>query len=690
MKGKKGKKVKKSHDIDEFISKEFELMKKNRKAKPLLRANETAEQPSRLNQMIRLKENEDLPPPHPQPQPRESSKKSEIKPKEKEVRDEEIYEEDFEPIEEEEMPPPPPPPPRPKKGVRDITPIGGKRQSSTSSSSKIDYSIEDIKKGIAHENEIARKKEEEEESPSSRSGVISHIKSAPKQIEEVEISQEKVEEPAVLKEEEENNLIYKLSEFDVMIEKLNKGVIQNSTVQSNSDNVEKEIQTSEIEYQNKEAQWPGDMGKLNEENIKPTGSINKFLRKVLPAMEILLEENITNKGGEVKLKAQEKPETEYIKSQLSLPVPTFLNTRFPNSSFKITDLAFFPQKRNFLAIVYSLEKSGSLILVWDVQQPRKPSRLLLSDSTVSTVVISRNSEHIAIAGTDVGGILLWDLRESSSFHEIIHIDDKKYTLRRPTYSTEGVVENSHIGSVQKIIELAGPKGQSFSIASLDNSGQLISWSIAELPIADLAGSEIDLGLRVGGRVKIVKSNSLAIPNLFKLRVASGSVFGIDPSDNQKFIYGNSGNLYHGNRFGNWASPNNFEGTGSTPTCVAYSSSENFKHFLVGFSCGSIALYDKNFSAPKENWAHVCGSLIRIGWDPNGKEIFYCIDMNQQLMVWDLKRKNNGPILTIKLKGEWQAIDWILPENINQELILAASNGENAKVYSIAINSSNIR
>lgn len=393
---KKGKRPKKSHDIDEFISKEFENLKKNRQVKPLIKASGEVEPPqaAKFKQMIRLKEHEDLPPARhvPKKEPEKAAKRQEEA--------EEIYEEDFEPAEEETPPPPPPPKPQ-SKGSRDKTPSNKGRQIP---GSKVDYSLEDIKRAMAEENAKAMQREKEEDEGPKKDHK-QHIKQA-KIVKVEEKTDERNEEEQIQVLEVKPSFVYHLSEFDMMIDKLNKGQIQNSTSQSNSDNIEKEIQTQEIEYQTKETQWPNDIGKMNQENTKPLGSINKFIRRVLPAMEILLEENVVTKGSELKLKSQEQSQIENVKSQLSISFPSFLVSRFSRASFKITDLAFFPQKRNYLAIVYSLDKEGSLILIWDVQQPRKPSRILLSDSSVTSICISNSSEHIVVAGTEIGGLLL--------------------------------------------------------------------------------------------------------------------------------------------------------------------------------------------------------------------------------------------------------------------------------------------
>lgn len=39
------------------------------------------------------------------------------------------------------------------------------------------------------------------------------------------------------------------------------------------------------------------------------------------------------------------------------------------------------------------------------------------------------------AGTSVGSVLLWDLREYASDHDRLTLEDEEWTLRQPTFST---------------------------------------------------------------------------------------------------------------------------------------------------------------------------------------------------------------------------------------------------------------
>lgn len=353
------------------------------------------------------------PPPEPEVQPKAN------------YEDEIEYEEDFETIDDDEELPPPPPPPKPSKQLqKPPTPIISSKYSNTTQKSAM--SIEELKKAVAAENAAALMKEKEEELEKTAPQPVVYFKAETSV--KVDAKQIKMQEKRtkdlldiIERERESFNLFEMLpmTKYDNMIEKLGRGGIKNSGTQYNEDRVEKDIQTDEIECKSVDIQWPQDFGKIDESKILPSFSLNKFIRRALPVVETLLEDNIKNRIQKVKLAANDDPSAKFIASFLKIEAPrNLLSERFPKASFKVTNVGFFYMKRNYIAVVYSLDEEGSLIIVWDVQNPNRPSRLLLSDSEVTSLCIPKNSEHIVIAGTDLGSILLWDLRESGSSHGI--------------------------------------------------------------------------------------------------------------------------------------------------------------------------------------------------------------------------------------------------------------------------------
>lgn len=406
-----------SKPISKTLSKGPELPRKV-PIKTMIKYGEESELPpviaERKNQ--RVEEEKTIKPP---PEP-------EVKPKPYD--DDEIeYEEDFETIDDDEELPPPPPPKPSKQLQKPVTPGTAGRYNNSAQNASM--SIEELKRAVAAENAAAMMKEKEEDVDKTVPEPIVYVR-ADSSV-KVDVKQVKVQEKRtkdlldiIEREKESFNLFEMLpmSKYDNMIDKLGRGVVKNSGTQYNDDRVEKDIQTEEIECKSVDSQWPQDFGKIDESKILPSFSLNKFMRRALPVVETLLEDNIKNRIQKVKLAVNDDPSAKFIASSLKIEAPrNLLSERFPNASFKVTSVGFFYTKRNYIATVYSLEEEGSLIIVWDVQNPNRPTRLLLSDSEITALCIPKNSEHIVIAGTDLGSILLWDLRESGSSHGILLI-----------------------------------------------------------------------------------------------------------------------------------------------------------------------------------------------------------------------------------------------------------------------------
>jgi len=626
------KKPKQKNNLDDFISKEFDKISKSRKPKPLKKATDSKETPKPvpLKKMMRFQE------------------ETQKKPPAAKVSDEEIYEEDFEDISEEETP---------------------KAESNP-------YSMEEIKKALAEENAKALEKEKEEErSPSpqiefaTKSSFQVNISSKTLQLQE---RRNKDLLEIIELEKETFNLfeLLPLSEHDAMMESISKGNLQHSSVQSNADNNETEMQTEDVETKDAEAQWPGEMV-LKEEKPINQNFVNKFLRRVLPVVETLLEENVSNKT--TKLSLNRDKSSGGIASQFSIGSSELFSELFSENG-EVTNLLFFPGKKNYLVAVYKLTSKSSVLILWDVQNPRRPSRVLFSEGEVSCVIVPSNSEHILIAGTQQGSLLLFDLRESASFHPSVKVNNQKYTLRRPTYSSEAVVEG-HLAPVVQIQQVSGN-----SVISLDNEGNLVAWSYVELGSADLSGSEIDLGLRVGGRAKLVKSNSLSLFSCYNRKPSLVKCFAVSPYDHNTIIMSSGTKLYKSSRFGEKVAPEKYK----IASQVSWISWGADPYFILGEDCGSISVYDKDYSGPVSNWIQVGSSVRKIEWASNSKPGFYCIDCKGLVSIWDLKVQTASPVAKVDLSIRTEVVDWVLPETGKQGLVVAVAEGSQIQVYNLNI------
>nr|KAG5687937.1 hypothetical protein BaRGS_021645 [Batillaria attramentaria] len=83
-------------------------------------------------------------------------------------------------------------------------------------------------------------------------------------------------------------------------------------------------------------------------------------------------------------------------------------------------------------------------------------------------------------------------------------------------------------------------GLSFQLASVEENAVVNLWVVTEISAPDTAGSEVDLGLAPGGRVKLLRSSAIVLDNPNK-NLASGSPRALDiklnPSDLNHFFVG---------------------------------------------------------------------------------------------------------------------------------------------------------
>ena len=141
------------------------------------------------------------------------------------------------------------------------------------------------------------------------------------------------------------------------------------------------------------------------------------------------------------------------------------------------------------------------------------------------------------------------------------------------------------------------------------------WSVIEIDqhVADQM-NDFELNLCIGGRYKLLENYS---ENLMKFPEAAIGMGGLlsasqslelefDPTDPNRLFFSTSEGLYKLNRRAG-KRPTQMECPGlGAPT--ALSCSDN-KFLLVGFACGSIAIFDKEFSAPLTVWYYTTSSPI---------------------------------------------------------------------------------
>jgi len=142
---------------------------------------------------------------------------------------------------------------------------------------------------------------------------------------------------------------------------------------------------------------------------------------------------------------------------------------------------------------------------------------------------------------------------------------------------------------------------------MDELGVVSSWSVMEISthLADKMG-DYDLNLNIGGRFKLLENfseNLMFMPEIMDSMdafkdIAQSMELEFDPTDNNVFYFSTSESLFKCDRRVSNV-PTKLETTGlGAPSALSMSDKS---YLLAGFTCGSIALYNKAYSAPITVW-----------------------------------------------------------------------------------------
>ncbi|KAM4718526.1 cytoplasmic dynein 2 intermediate chain 1 isoform 2-T2 [Anableps anableps] len=369
-----------------------------------------------------------------------------------------------------------------------------------------------------------------------------------------------------------------VSEYEMYIKSFGNANTKQAYVQCNEDNADRDVQTEEVEVCEKWTQHPpeysgacGDPNfsqeardKTRSELIFDSQCLMSFLRSASQVMMVLLEED------QAERKSLRKPKTQT--DSLSFSNGSLqLNTKLRFLLGRQISLVEFSQvqKHIMLSVHMPTAKvshvhldSCTIICVWNIWEPSTPQKILIYESEVQCCCFSPGKSTLVFAGTPVGSVVLWDLREYASNHYRLKIGDYEWTLRHPTFSTDAVMSGSgHVSPVTSIevvpsfvagglrpeVPLLASEeessGLSFQLASLDESGVLNFWVVVELPKGNDAGSPTDLGLRPGGRVKLLHSSSLltvqrpSLKEAAKTRPFQTLLLKYHPTDSNHFFIG---------------------------------------------------------------------------------------------------------------------------------------------------------
>ncbi|KAL1006793.1 hypothetical protein UPYG_G00077180 [Umbra pygmaea] len=491
-----------------------------------------------------------------------------------------------------------------------------------------------------------------------------------------------------------------VNEYDMYIKSFGTTNTKQAYVQCNEDNTDRDIQTEEIDVSEMWTQHPSERSvvcggpNLSRDTSDEPGTnlsidsqrLAKFLRSASQVVAVLLEEQRAERGSLERRKTQADA-LSFSDGCLQL------NTKLPFLHDRQVSLLHFSQvqRQTMLSVHSPLTKpsavrldSKTIICIWNIWEPSCPQKVLVYESEVNCCCFSPGKATLVFAGTSVGSVVLWDLREHASLHHALRIGENEWTLRHPTFSTDAVLALSgHMSSVcsveavpATVAEGLRPElplftsdedslGLSFQLASLDENGVLNLWVVLELPKANDAGSQTDLGLRPGGRVKLLHSSTVVTTSE---RSLSGDakkrppfqalILKCLPADSNHFlICTNMGLVTHRTSHGLKASPKFYrpQVDGFRPvdvTSIDFSPSSE-PIFLVGCEDGSVRLHTVQSEHPLMEWSSSTAGqpVISVRWALARPTVFCVLDAASRLHIWNLLEKDFEPVITESIDAD---------------------------------------
>ncbi|XP_061183329.1 cytoplasmic dynein 2 intermediate chain 1-like [Saccostrea echinata] len=473
-----------------------------------------------------------------------------------------------------------------------------------------------------------------------------------------------------------------VKEYDLYIRSFGRTDTKQAYVQTNDDNIDREIQTEEIDVRQKWTQHlaedftgcgRGDGEKdLDEEETaqqnkqQDLGRLNSFIQKAGQVISILLDEE----------KDQQRQEKAENRTNLSLSEGYSQLTCLSILKGRCVEFAHFsPTQPNYLLTAYSkcaeasesnpVDRKG-IICVWNTNEPSYPQRILACESQPVCCCFSPYKTTLVFAGMVDGSVCAWDLREPPALHKSIKYENSDHLLRYPTYNTAGINEvknhQSPVTTLSPVVSYTDSDsdthdshedssgGLSFQLVSCEELGVLKFWVVAEISSPDMAGSEFDLGLSPGGRIKLVLSSSIQLQNPLREKSEPLRSFELQlsPGDLNHFYVGTEkGFVYHGLRFGSRAYPRTFTALNDAPVDIKTIDFSPFSHpcFLVTTGDGDVHLFSTKTDTALVSWpSRVWGTMgVKCArWSQSRPCVFYVLDDNSRLYTFDLLEGDSMP------------------------------------------------
>ena len=204
--------------------------------------------------------------------------------------------------------------------------------------------------------------------------------------------------------------------------------------------------------------------------------------------------------------------------------------------------------------------------------------------------------------------------------------------------------------------------------------------MVRLAKGSMAGSGTDLGLGIGGRVKLIRSSAISLFTGVPNTVQS---FCFDAGDPSRFFTGTAnGGILHTSRFRTKVSPREFHTSDAfhRPAASCLASNKLLPGFLLaGFSDGSLAVFEtsaedplvlwddtrclsgdssgsRRFDAGESKQESVPSALKQLVWSETHPAVFLSLDAGGSLRLWNLLESVAGPVKSVSVDEERGPVD----------------------------------
>lgn len=496
--------------------------------------------------------------------------------------------------------------------------------------------------------------------------------------------------------------------------------------QTGEDDVETGTMTDDVWTENKEMQFPTLTACQASKAGQEPSQMLPFLRRTLPLFEASLAELQHRQLpmlGQLGMAAESEPQRVRMHSIFGLP-ESFIS-RCIDASLNIADITVCPEwyGADHTLVLYTwpwkqrpppdsahlldafTRPMQSLIALYPIISGSggniiHPARCLYSFCRLSSLVVVGGRSHIIVAGTEMGSLLVWDLREKARL-------PTEHNKSGSDSSVPAFEPDPDMAHFQGALWLgAAFSTDSFAFSStrendrpyaepyddeLDRSGKAVmalgagvhNVEICCVRCSEDAGSDpllfaldlmgtvsfwrmLEFASMRGTQVKLALQGSISLPS--SMHSLGGFIDAkclcIHPQQQMQFVVVGTSGVHQAHRHQRTASvsdgPGTFELVGSLDEdsmgVIMQPRSAAFNPFfpgllLVAYAEGDLALFDCTMCVPTTHWSGAVTKApnvnVSVAWSPVRPCVFFVKSLDT-LDIWDLAERAYAPIDSVEL------------------------------------------